>query len=259
MVKVAMPEQPNDRPDNPVEAVRRAVRPVLRRRFYTKVATAPVAEGHAVQLDDKPLRTPARRLLAAPNAALAEAVAAEWEDQRDLIEPAKMPLTRLANSIIDGVVDQQSAVAAEIVKYLGSDLLFYRAISPAELVARQQQHWDPVLNWAAQSLGAQFVCTEGVTYIAQPQAAVDAARIAIPVDPWRLGAAHAATTLTGSALLALALARGFLSADAAWAAANVDEDWNMEQWGRDELAMQRRAFRFAELRAAVTALAALSE
>ncbi len=253
-----MPEPFEDQPENPVEAARRAVRPAPRRRFYAKVATAPVAEGYAVELDGKPLRTPARRALAAPNLALAEAIAAEWDAQHELIEPAKLPLTRLANSIIDGVVDQPGPVAAEIAKYLASDLLFYRATNPAQLVARQQQHWDPVLDWAAQSLGARFTRTEGVIHVAQPQVAIDAARAAIPDDAWRLGAAHAATTLTGSALIALALVRGCLSAAAAWQAANVDEDWNMEQWGRDELALERRAFRFAELQAAATVLAAVS-
>ncbi len=250
-----MREPFEDRTDNPVAAARRDLRPASRRRFYAKVATARVAEGLAVELDGKPLRTPARRVLAAPSQALADAIAEEWDAQRDLIEPAKMPLTRLVNSIIDGVIDQPGPVAAEIAKYLASDLLFYRATSPAELVARQQQHWDPVLAWAAQQLRAQFVCTAGVTHIAQPQQAIEAARAAIPDDPWRLGAAHTATTLTGSALIALALLRGFLSADAAWAAANVDENWNMEQWGRDELALERRAFRFAELKAAVAVLA----
>jgi chaperone required for assembly of F1-ATPase len=254
-----MREPFDDRPDNPLEAARRSVRPVLRSRFYAKVATTPVAERYAVQLDDKPVRTPGRRVLAVPSLALAEAIAAEWDAQRELIDPAKMPLTRLANSIIDGVTELPKPVAAEIAKYLQSDLLFYRAASPAELAARQRRHWDPILAWAAQDLGAQFACTEGVTHIGQPQAAVDAARAAIPDDPWRLGAAHTATTLTGSALIALALARGALSVDAAWQAANVDEDWNMEQWGRDELALERRDFRFAELKASALVLSLLSE
>jgi len=245
-------------PGDPTEAARRAVRPVLRRRFYAKVGTAAVADGYAVELDGKPLRTPARRVLTAPNVALAEAIAGEWDAQRGLIDPGKMPLTRLANSIIDGVAEQPGPVAAEIAKYVASDLLLYRATSPAELAARQSQHWDPVLAWAGQTLGAHFTCTSGVSHIAQPQAAIDAARAAIPDDPWRLGAVHVATTLTGSALLALALARGFLSPDAVWQAANVDEDWNMDQWGRDELALKRRAFRFAELKAAAMVLAALS-
>ena len=243
-----------DRPDNPVEAARRAVRPALRRRFYDKVTAAAVAEGHAVQLDGRPVHTPGRRVLVAPSPRLAAVIAAEWDAQRDTIEPTKMPLTRLANSIIDGVAECPGPVAAEIAKYLGSDLLFYRATGPAELVARQQQHWDPVLAWAAQDLGADFQCTAGVTHIGQPQAAVDAARAAIPDDPWRLGAAHAATTLTGSALIAFALVRGFLSAGAAWKVANVDEEWNMERWGRDEFALERRGFRFAELQAAATVL-----
>lgn len=245
-------------PGNPVAAARRAARPIQQRRFYARVAVAAVPGGHAVQLDGKPVRTPARRLLAAPEPALADAIAAEWEAQHALIEPAKMPLTRLANSIIDGVAQQPGSVAAEIAEYLASDLLFYGATGPAELVARQRQHWDPVLGWAGQTLGAQFVWTSGVIHIAQSQAAVEAACAAIPDEPWGLGAAHAATTLTGSALIALALARGFLSADAAWSAANVDEDWNMERWGRDALALERRDYRFAELKAAALVLTTLS-
>jgi chaperone required for assembly of F1-ATPase len=168
-----------------------------------------------------------------------------------------MPLTRLANSIIDGVAERAESVAADIAKYLQSDLLFYRATSPRELLERQRQQWDPILAWAADTLGAHFVSTAGVTHIAQPDAALDAARAAIPQNPWKLGAAHAVTTLTGSALIALALSRGFCSAEAAWDAANVDEDWNMAQWGRDELAMQRRALRFAELQAAAAVLSSL--
>jgi chaperone required for assembly of F1-ATPase len=249
----------NTVPENPVEAARRGARSALRRRFYAKAETAAVAEGYAVRLDDKPVRTPARRILAAPTLALAEAIAAEWEAQRELIDPAAMPLTRLANAIIDGVAERPLPVAAEIAKYLASDLLFYRATRPPELVERQRRHWEPILAWAAQALGARFEQTEGITHVAQPEHALQAARAIIPDDPWRLGAVHAATTLTGSALIALTLARGVLSAEVAWQAANVDEDWNMQQWGRDALALERNAFRFAELKAAAAILRSLSK
>jgi chaperone required for assembly of F1-ATPase len=245
----------NAPPDDPIEATRRSVRTALPRRFYETAATAAVADGYAVRLDDKPVRTPARRVLAAPTLALAEAIAAEWQAQKDVIDPAKMPLTRLANAIIDGVADAPQPVAAEIAKYLASDLLLYRAGAPPGLVERQAQHWDPILAWARQALGADFKLGEGVVHVAQPEAALAAARAAIPLEPWRLGAVHAMTTLTGSALIALAMARGALSADAAWQAAHVDEDWNMAQWGRDEMAAARQEFRFAEFQAAATVLA----
>jgi chaperone required for assembly of F1-ATPase len=239
---------------NPVEAARRGARPALGRRFYAKAGTAAVAEGYAVRLDDKPALTPARRALAAPVAALAAAIAAEWESQREVVDPGKMPLTRLANVIIDGVTERPRPVVEEIAKYLASDLLLYRAASPSALVARQRRHWDPVLTWAAEALDAHFEPTEGITHLAQSEEALKAAKAAIPDDPWRLGAVHSVTTLTGSALLALALAHGWLSADEVWDAANMDEDWNMEQWGRDEIALERRSFRFAELQAAATVL-----
>jgi chaperone required for assembly of F1-ATPase len=259
----------SDQADNPVEALRRAVRPVRRRRFYKTVAIAAGENGHgesgyAVHLDGKPARTPGRRLLAAPAPELARALAEEWAGQGEHIEPAKMPRTRLANTIIDGVAAARGQVAAEIRKYLASDLVFYRAEAPAPLRARQAQQWDPILAWARQALGADFKVGSGVVHVAQPAAAADAAGATIPddatlEDDWRLGALHAATTLTGSALIALALMRGVTTAEAAWAAAHVDEDWNMEQWGRDEIALQRRAFRFAEFQAAAAVLRVLGK
>jgi chaperone required for assembly of F1-ATPase len=245
-------------PPDPVAAVRRGAPARLRKRFYEKAEIGESAGGFAILLDGKPVKTPARRALAAPVRALAAAIAAEWNAQGEIIDPARMPLTRLANSIIDGVADKPGAVADDIVKYLASDLVFYRAGGPPGLVERERLHWDPVIAWAQENLGARFVLAEGVVFVAQPQATLAAARAALPENPWRLGALHAITTLTGSALLALALARGVLSADGAWAAAHVDEDWNMDFWGRDEAALQRRALRFAELQAAAAVLELLS-
>jgi chaperone required for assembly of F1-ATPase len=241
-------------PENPVEAARRGARPALRRRFYE---TATAAEDFTVRLDDKLLRTPAGRVLAAPTLALAQAIAAEWDAQRALIDPSTMPLTRLANAIIDGVADCPGPVAAEVEKYLASDLVCYRGSAPEALVERQARAWDPILTWAGDTLGAHFVVGEGVVHVAQPAAALAAARAAIPDDPWRLGAVHAATTLTGSALIALALLCGRLTAEEAWHAAHIDEDWNIEKWGEDALAAERRTFRFAEMQAAALVLRSL--
>jgi chaperone required for assembly of F1-ATPase len=192
--------------------------------------------------------------LVLPSRALAEAVAAEWEAQRDAIDPAAMPLTRLANTIIDGVSEARAPVAAEVEKYLGSDLVFYRAEEPAGLVALQARHWDPVLDWAHETGGVRFMLAAGVMFVAQLPSAVAAMRATFPDDPWRLGAVHVMTTLTGSALIALAVMHGRLTPEEAWAAAHVDEDWNISQWGRDALALERRAFRWEEMRAAATVL-----
>lgn len=245
-------------PVDPNESARRAARPVLRSRFFTTVATNEVPQGFSVTLDGKPVRTPARRLLAAPRAAIAEALRAEWDAQVDAIDPARMPLTRLANSIIDGVTDRREEVAADVVKYLGSDLLFYRADGPEQLVAKQGTAWDPIVRWAADELGARFVLAEGIVHARQPDHAIAAARAAIPADAWIVGALHSITTLTGSALLALALMLQFRDADAIWRAAHVDEDWNFETWGFDDLAMSRRATREAEFKAAALVLDAMS-
>jgi chaperone required for assembly of F1-ATPase len=241
-------------PIDPIEAARRGLRPTLRKRFYEQADVAQGDDDFSVLLDGRAVKTPGRRPLAAPTRALAEAIAQEWQAQIDVIDPANMPVTRLANTIIDGVAAAPREVAAEIARYLASDLLVYRAQAPEGLVERQVKHWDPVLAWARDTLGARFVLAEGVTFVKQPAKTLEAVAGAVPSDPWRLGAVHVITTLTGSALIALALAGNVLSLEAAWAAAHVDEDWNMDRWGRDDLALDRRAVHFKEMQAAVTTL-----
>ena len=241
-------------PLDPMELARRSVRRTLRKRFYEKAGVVEDGGAFTVALDGKPVRTPARRPLAAPTRELSMAIADEWNAQTEVIDPANMPLTRLANSIIDGVADNPEEVRNDIVKYLGSDLLFYRADGPEGLTERQAQAWDPIMRWAADTLGARFIMVEGVVFAAQPEEAIAAAAKAIPTEIWRLGAIHSVMTLTGSALLALALAHNAVSPEEAWKAAHVDEDWQMEQWGRDTLAMERRAHRKAEMTAAATVL-----
>jgi chaperone required for assembly of F1-ATPase len=240
-----------NQPLDPMEAARKGARPNLRKRFYER---AHVDKAGALLLDGKSVRTPARRTLAAPTQALAEHLAAEWNAQTDVIDPARMPLTRLANAIIDAVSDAPQPVADEIARYLASDLLFYRAEAPGGLVEKQSRGWDPVLNWVREAFGARFVIAQGVVHVTQPRDAVAAVQAAIPRDPWVLGAMSTVTTLTGSALLAIALAHGAVDPEAAWAAAHVDEDWQMSQWGHDEIALERRAYRRSEFDAAVTVL-----
>jgi chaperone required for assembly of F1-ATPase len=244
-------------PLDPEEAVRRGTRTPQRKRFYASTGVTEAEGGFAVTLDGRPIKTPSGRIVTVPVREIAEAVAAEWEAQRETIDPLTMPLTRFANSVIEGVVGRAELVADDLAKYLRSDLLFYRAGHPEGLVAREAAHWDGVLFWAAEALGAHFILAEGVMHVSQPESAVQAARAALPTDPWRIAALHVVTTLTGSALLALALHHGVRDPDQVWAAAHVDEDWNAGQWGVDEEVAARRAARLVDFKAASRILSAL--
>ena len=243
---------------DPEEAVRRSTRGPRRKRFYTAAGVTEAAGSFAITLDDKPVRTPSGRPLAAPTREIAEVIAAEWQAQQELIDPLSMPMTRFANSVVDAVVDRVEAVTDDVAKYLGTDLLFYRAGHPEALVAREAAHWDPIVFWAADTLGAHFMLAEGIVHVRQPEPAIAAARAALPGDPWSIAAVHVVTTLTGSALLALALLRGKLDADQVWNAAHVDEDWNIEQWGADEEVAARRRARLVDFTAAAHVIRALN-
>jgi chaperone required for assembly of F1-ATPase len=243
-------------PLDPEEAVRRATRRPRRKRFYANAGVLEAAGGFAVTLDGKPVRTPSGLPLVVPNREIAEAIAAEWDAQQEIIDPLTMPLTRLSNSVIEGVLGRIDLVTDDIAKYFRSDLLFYRAGHPDALVAREAEHWDPVLFWAAEALGAHFILAEGIVHAEQPASAIAAVRAALPSDPWSIAALHVISTLTGSALLALALMRGVRDEDQIWAAAHVDEDWNVERWGADEEVAARRAARLVDFRAAARILKA---
>jgi chaperone required for assembly of F1-ATPase len=245
-------------PLDPQELVRRATRVPRRKRFYASADITEASDGFAVTLDGKPVHTPSRHPLIAPTKEIAEAIAAEWDAQQETVDPVTMPLTRLANSVIEAVAGRVEAVADDVAKYFHSDLLFYRAGHPDALIAREAEHWDPVLFWAADALGAHFILTEGIVHVRQPDQAVAAARAALPTDPWSIAALHVVATVTGSALLALALMRGALDEDQVWAAAHVDEDWNIEQWGVDEEVAARRLARFLDFRAAAGVLGAMA-
>jgi chaperone required for assembly of F1-ATPase len=244
-------------PINPAIAnLKDSLKPQLPKRFYEAATAAARDDGFAVLLDGRPLRTPARKQLLLPSAALAEAVAAEWRAQVAVIDPASMPLTRIVNSALDGVTGREAEVRAEIVKYAGGDLLLYRAAGPAVLAARQAKLWGPIVGWAEGVLGARFVLAEGIMPVTQAPATLDriSARIA-PLAPLPLAALHVVTTLTGSALIALAVQAKRLSPEDAWAAAHVDEDHQIENWGEDHEAAARRATRWREMQAACLLLA----
>nr|WP_295465373.1 ATP12 family protein [Mesorhizobium sp.] len=231
----------------------------LPKRFYNEVSVGERDGGYAILLDGKPVRTPGRSLLILPTEGAARLVADEFAAQESHIDPVTMPVTRIANSTVDGVARDPQPVAEDIVNYAGTDLLLYRAGSPQPLVERQAAAWDPVLDWAHRQIGSRFILAEGVMHVAQPAESIEAVRrhVATRGEPLRLAATHVMTTLTGSALLALAVEAGALDVDAAWTAAHVDEDWNIEMWGTDTEAVARRAFRKADMLAAAKVIAAL--
>ncbi len=242
----------------PEEAVRQSSRAPLRKRFYKTAGYRKTADGFEITLDDKTVRTPSRRPVVVPAEPIAELIAGEWNAQGEFINPMTMPVLRLANSVVEGVVDNVVAVADDMARYFESDLLCYRADSPESLQAREAELWDPVLAWAHQTYGAPFVLSQSIMHVAQPERTLRAMRDALPTDAWSVAAMHLLTTLTGSALLALALYRGRLSGDETWSAANVDEDWNIETWGLDEEVEARRISRKRDFDAVAAVVAALT-
>ncbi|WP_298398868.1 ATP12 family chaperone protein [Sphingobium sp.] len=223
------------------------------KRFYTDVTIVDAEGGFAIQLDGRPVRTPARALLALPTRALADAVAQEWRAQGETVEPASMPMTGLANAAIDHVSANKADFAAGVARYAQSDLLCYRADGPDTLVARQAAAWDPLLDWARTRYDVAFAVTQGIIPVPQPDetlARLEAAVLAI--DPFTLTGLSTLVTLSGSLVCGLALVEGGQDRDTIWQAAEIDEAWQIEQWGEDAEATARSAARTADFATAAT-------
>lgn len=244
---------------DPVKRARNQMKTALPKRFYMEATAAEEESGHIVQLDGRSVRTPAGAVLVLPNAVAAKLVADEYAAQEEVIDPLTMPVTRLANTAFDGVAAAADAVLEDILKFSTSDLVCYRADAPDALVERQAEAWDPVLDWARGALGARFLLAEGVMHVEQPRETIGAVAIHLRkrAEPYRLAAIHLMTSLTGSALLALAVEAKALDAEAAWTAAHIDENWNIEHWGEDPEAAKRQANRKRDMMAAVALIEAL--
>lgn len=221
------------------------------KRFYKEAAIAPAESGFTILLDGRPVKTPARRALTLPTEVLAQAVAGEWQEQGDDIDPRAMPLTGLANAALDRVAEDPAAFAAGLARYGESDLLCYRAEGPDSLVRRQDALWNPLLHWARRRFDADFTLVCGIMH--QPQADTALERLAAAVasrNAYELAGLSPLVTISGSLLIALALAEEAIDVETAWAAATLDEAWQAEQWGEDSEAKAALAVRRADFEAA---------
>lgn len=224
------------------------------KRFWKTVT---IADG-AIALDGRPVRTPARAALTLPTPQLAEAVAEEWRSVGEEIDPRAMPLTGLANAAIDQVAPNPAPFAADLARYGESDLLCYRAELPEPLVARQAAQWDPLLDWARTRYDVHFETTAGIMHHPQPAATIARLNeVMEAIDPFRLAALSPLVTISGSLVAALALLEGAADRDTIWRAAQLDEDWQAEQWGEDDLAIRARDVRRADFDAGVRFLSLL--
>lgn len=218
------------------------------KRFWTQAVAVDRDTGFSVELDGRPVKTPYKQALILPTRAMAEAMAAEWQAQTDLIDPTTMPVTRAANSAIDKVAAQHGDVVDLLAAYGENDLLCYRAAHPEELVAQQAAAWDPWLAWSAQALDAPLHVTTGVMPVDQPPASLARLRARVAqFDNFALTGFYDLVQLSGSLVLAFAVAKGKLTAENAWPISRIDEDFQISQWGDDEeaaevAAIKRQAF-----------------
>ena len=203
------------------------------KRFWTSVSIDP---DNVIRLDGKPVRTPGRQPLALPQPALAEAVADEWRAVGDVVDPRVMTLTGLANAVIDRVAPDPATFAAGLAAFAESDLLCYRADDPPALVERQAVLWDPLLDWARGRYDVHFEVTTGIMHRPQPPATLTRLRDAVMArNAFELAGLSPIVTISGSLIAALALIEHAATAEAVWRAAELDEDVQAEQWGRDPL------------------------
>jgi chaperone required for assembly of F1-ATPase len=227
------------------------------KRFWTEAQAVESETGWAVELDGRPLRTPARAPLVVPAEALARAIAQEWSDVDEKVDPRSMPLTGLANAAIDRVAPQTKAFAAGVARYAQGDLACYRALFPRELAARQCESWDALLAWARRRFDVDFATTCGIVHVDQPPSTVQRLGHAVAaLEPFRLAGLSPLVTIGGSLIAALAVLEKALTSEEAWTAVTIDECWQLEQWGSDteaQTALENRrrdffaAARFLEL------------
>ncbi len=233
------------------------------KRFYEQAAAeacppSQAEEGYRVVLDGRPVKTPAKADMIVPSLGLAEALAAEWQAQGAEVDTRSLALTGLVWTAIDLVRPNRDGIIEEVAAYAAHDLVCYRAEAPEDLAARQHDLWQPLLDWIALTFHAPLAITSGIVSIAQPPEALAALRGAVAArDDFELTALNAASSAAGSLVIGLTLGAGQIDAEAAFAAAQLDETYQIERWGEDPEAARRGAVVKADLEAVARFLAAL--
>lgn len=223
----------------------------LAKRFYEEVGVEECRPGFKILLDGRPIKTPQKHILKAPTQKLAKALMAEWDGQKKMIDPSVMPLTKMLNTAIDRIPAQRDGVIDELVSYAGSDMVCYRACEPESLVARQNEQWNPLLDWLGEEFGITLTQGEGVIHIAQSKEDLEKIRQYLASkSEFFLSGFHSLTTLSGSFTVAMACAHDRITPQEAWAAAHLDADWQAQRWGTDEEAQSARANAYIEFKAA---------
>ena len=231
-------------------------RRVMPKRFYKEAGVKAVEGGFAVALDGRIPKTPGMKQVIVPRQSIALALAEEWAVQVEFVDAQTMPLTRLVNSAVEAGDGSQPDLRAEIMRYVANDLLLYRADTPAALVNRQGEFWDDALVKLARHFGVTFQPTIGIVHQPQPKSTLALIAVALEAEALLpLTALNAITSITGSGLLAIALRHDLIDAEQVWAAAHVDEDFNISMWGVVEEITERRAKRHMEFDAALRLLA----
>ena len=244
---------------DPIQKVLRNLQPKRIKRFYKSVSTSNESSGYWIRLDDKPIRSPGNEIIECTNKELATRLAEEWEKQDEFIDYITMPITRIMNVAVDSVSDNITAVIDKVCSYASSDMICYRANGPKKLVTRQQQYWDPILQWLQQSFGLVFEVTAGILPVEQPLDSIQKVKNLLQdYGSIQLAALHTVTTIGGSILLALALEKKAFEPEIIWQAINLDEDWNIEQWGQDAEALRTRKFKQQDFDAAALILNSLN-
>lgn len=237
---------------DPQRQAQKHMKPKMPKRFYKDVTVAKTETGYAVLLDGRAIKTPSMSVLHLTSEAAAQLIAKEFDAQAAEINALTMPTTRIANSAAEGVIGKMAEVRADLVSFAGSDLVCYRAETPVGLFNNQNTYWNPIIDWAEHSFGKRPALAGGIIHVTQPEHLLTSIEQHLDTidNPYRLAALHVMTTLTGSVLLPLCHIAGAITLEAAWQAAHVDEDWNIEMWGPDADAEKRRDLRLKDMKAA---------
>ena len=225
------------------------------KRFYSQVEIASTDTGYCIELDGRPIKSPGRRVLQVPHQKMAEQLAQEWRGQEEFVDLSAMPVMQFASVVSDNIIPAPESARAEIIKYAHSDLLCYRASGPDSLVERQVKLWDPVLEQFKNDCGIEFQTSIGIIYVEQDTTSMSRfSAMVAPLEQYQLGAIHLVTVMSGSAMLAIALQQKWMTSQEVWQLAHLDEDFQIEQWGTDDEAVERRQRRYIDFNAAVLGL-----
>ena len=194
-----------------------------------------------ILLDKRILKTPMQKDLIFSNYKIAKETALEWDIDEKEINTENMVFYGLISTAIDKISNDKVSYIENVLGFINTDLICYRADGPNELVDLQNNSWNPIISFIKKYIDVELKFFIGVMPSKQSLDIFNRLKTLInSFSDIEISALHRMTNLTGSIFISICILKGDVLKNEAFELSFLDELYQAKNWGIEEESLDKR-------------------